>query len=139
MVGLLLAVAIMAFQIRYGIISRAQANGAYWSLAWPYMGLVAAILIRHLIQPPVLIYREQELENQYLRDEVSDLRNTSDQRRPILQFSADPRPAGRWFDLAHSAEALFNIILLSGDPAQYIQVAPIDSVDKKFSICFRSG
>jgi hypothetical protein len=51
-IGALLAVAIVIYQIRYGIITTDQINGAYWAIAWPYVILVGGLLLWHLIKTP---------------------------------------------------------------------------------------
>jgi hypothetical protein len=45
LVGLLLAIAILVFQILYGVISHAQERGAYWSITWPYLAVFAIYLM----------------------------------------------------------------------------------------------
>jgi hypothetical protein len=43
-VAALLAVLILAFQLHYGVIQRADAPGAWWSIAWPYAILLGVFL-----------------------------------------------------------------------------------------------
>lgn len=51
-IGAVIALAIVVYQIHYGIISKDQVRGAYWSIAWPYAILVGVLLLRHLVKTP---------------------------------------------------------------------------------------
>ncbi len=44
LVGGVLAVLILVFQLRYGLIRKAEAQGAWWSIIWPYL-ILAGLLI----------------------------------------------------------------------------------------------
>ncbi len=43
--GGVLAVLVLIFQIRYGLIRKAEETGAWWSIVWPYLILVALLVI----------------------------------------------------------------------------------------------
>ena len=43
-VGGVLAVLILVFQLQYGLIRKAEEQGAWWSITWPYL-ILAALLI----------------------------------------------------------------------------------------------
>lgn len=51
-ISALLALTIVIYQIHYGIITRDQTSGAYWSIAWPYVILVGGLLLWHLVKTP---------------------------------------------------------------------------------------
>jgi hypothetical protein len=44
LVGGVLAVLILVFQLRYGLIRKAEAQGAWWSIIWPYL-ILAGLLV----------------------------------------------------------------------------------------------
>lgn len=44
-VGGVLAVLVLIFQIRYGLIRKAEETGAWWSIIWPYLIIVALLVI----------------------------------------------------------------------------------------------
>ena|ERR1035438_849800 len=52
-IGALLAIAVVIYQIHYGIITEAQVRGAYWSIAWPYVILVGGFVLWHFVKTPV--------------------------------------------------------------------------------------
>ena len=54
-IGALITLAIVIYQIHYGIITDAQTKGAYWSIAWPYLIMVGGLLLWHLVKTPVEI------------------------------------------------------------------------------------
>jgi hypothetical protein len=55
LVGGVLAVLILAFQLRYGLIRNAEAQGAWWSIIWPYLILAGLLIWSAPVNPCKLV------------------------------------------------------------------------------------
>lgn len=51
-IGALLAVAILVYQLHYGLIKPSDLRPNLWSICWPYLLLVGALFLVHLIRAP---------------------------------------------------------------------------------------
>jgi hypothetical protein len=58
MLGLIIAVAILFFQIRYGVIKTAEQKGNEFALLWPYLGLIGGFVLVHLVRAPWKLDKE---------------------------------------------------------------------------------
>jgi hypothetical protein len=67
-VAALLAVLILAFQLHYGVIQRADAPGAWWSIAWPYAILLGVFLLWHGVGAWQDLRREDAAKVQGMRE-----------------------------------------------------------------------
>ena len=67
-VAAVLAVLILAFQLHYGVIQKADAPGAWWSIAWPYLILLTLFIVRHCIGAWWEIRQEDREHLQRLRE-----------------------------------------------------------------------
>lgn len=85
-IGALLTVGIVAFQVRYGLITHAQTSGAYWSIVWPYLILLGFILLWHCIQTPAELDAErgEALQAETLRADRELARHTRPEIIPEL-------------------------------------------------------
>jgi hypothetical protein len=50
LIGVLFAVLILGFQIKFGVIKRAEASAADWALLYPYLILLGAFLLFHVVR-----------------------------------------------------------------------------------------
>lgn len=54
----LLAIAALSLQIRYGLVRRGDWKPSVPSMLWPYLGLMAAFIIYQFLRVPKLLYEE---------------------------------------------------------------------------------
>ena|SRR5713226_5996324 len=59
-IGALLVIAILLLQIHYGVIKPGEIQPNVKSIAWPYVALVGAFFILHLIRAPWKLHQDQE-------------------------------------------------------------------------------
>ena len=55
-IGALLTVGILYFQIRYGLIHSGEIRGSYWAVAWPYLLLVGALFLWHFFRTAYVLH-----------------------------------------------------------------------------------
>jgi len=77
-IGLLLAVGILFYQIKYGVIHSGEVHASYWAIFWPYVFLVGVLFLWHLARTPYLLHLEDEkraegleLESLKLKKEIA--------------------------------------------------------------------
>ncbi len=58
-IGVLLAVGIAFFQVKYGIIHASEVHASLWAIAWPYVFLVVTLFLWHLVRTPYLLDKER--------------------------------------------------------------------------------
>lgn len=91
-VGVILAVFILAFQIRMGLITPKDARAtALATIIWPYLALLGVYLIIHLVRTPWKLAQTQEMESLALRDEITRLQNQNEasNRAPARDWVAE--------------------------------------------------
>jgi hypothetical protein len=67
---MLLAIAILAFQYKSGIIAPGQAGATWRSILWPYLTLFACFVLFHLLRSPWKLDQQSRGAQEKLRDEV---------------------------------------------------------------------
>jgi hypothetical protein len=73
MIGVLIAIAILFLQIKFGVIHQGDVWASIWSIAWPYIWLVLGLLLWNLIRVPWKIHVEQAGATQGLEAKVAEL------------------------------------------------------------------
>lgn len=113
-VGALLAVAILVLQIHYEVTKEAEIKGSEWAIAWPYIMLVAAFFLIHLLRVPWKL--DQKLQEQIgtltefkrsVEDSVIHLSLARDEVK-MVPFGA-PHPRTGAFIPTASAECIYLI------------------------------
>lgn len=91
MVGVLLAVVILLFQIHYRVIPSTLTVQALLSLLWPYGLLAVAILLVSVIRAPVLLDMERQAQMGRLAEENEKLRDDMKRHQEeIKQLNSPP-------------------------------------------------
>jgi hypothetical protein len=71
LIGALLGIAILVFQIHFGVIKPEDERGNFWSICWPYVLLISGFLVCHLVRAPWKIHHDQETQINCLQEEVA--------------------------------------------------------------------
>lgn len=92
--GLIIAVAILYFQIRYGVIKSAEQKGNELALLWPYLGLIGAFLSFHLLRAPWKLdqehSRKHEEHSRQLAEKHGELqKEIANRARPEVGVTCD--------------------------------------------------
>lgn len=91
LIGALLAVAILALQIHYGVIKDAEIKGNEWAIGWPYITLVAVLFMVHLVRAPWKLNEEHEARHRQHRSERSELEAEISSLKNALEQVAGPK------------------------------------------------
>ena len=70
LIGALLALGILVYQIKYGVVHSADIRGSYLAILWPYVFLVVALFIWHFLRTSHVLHREQGSILDGLRSEL---------------------------------------------------------------------
>jgi len=90
--GALLVIAILAFQIRYGVIKPEDVRANEWAVAWPYILLIVGFLVFHLARAPKKLDDEREAKAVGLKRNIEQLTEQLEKAkcptdRPMLAFN----------------------------------------------------
>jgi hypothetical protein len=141
-IGALLAIATVFFQIRFGLVTNAQVHGAYWSLAWPYLILAAALFLRHLVKTPVEMdtdrakaLKEGEKREEALKSKIEEMEQRYFSERPELGVSIQSVEGLKtWYQT--NQPVYFYIHHLGGRVPTAVHFDPLVSKLGKYSLRF---
>jgi hypothetical protein len=89
LIGALLVIGILLFQIHFGLIKPEDVRGNLWSICWPYVLLIAGFLVWHLARAPWKVHQDQakahSAELQKMRDEYQEALASADKERRELR------------------------------------------------------
>lgn len=132
-IGALLAVAIIALQIHYGVITTGDIRGNAWAIAWPYVTLISCLFLIHLVRAPYKLDMERKRELETLKEQIAEQyakieRLTWPEDRPKLTIE-------RWgqniLDANNQMDASANgfHVCNDGSPALEVTVSPFTLTD----------
>jgi hypothetical protein len=150
-IGLLLAVTILVYQIKFGAVHAEDRLSSIRALAWPYVDLALALLVWQLVKTPYKLdqTRAQEIEEirealrvsqervHQLECEIVVIRNAYSDNRPKLGLRVSKQEGSvAWLGfIGQSGPSVsFYIRHLGGRFARQIQFDPIASRGGRFSL-----
>jgi hypothetical protein len=138
MLGALLAVCILTFQIRYQIIRPGEIRANLGAIAWPYAILVGALLVWHLVKAPHVLYREHLEARTRAERWITDLEQKLFDEQPRFSIKVGMQPGSRdaWLEQKDANGSMVYFILEhhSGRVPEHIRFDPVVSVDGQFSL-----
>ncbi len=139
-IALLVAIAIFAFQYRFGLIPEKAVHANFWSIAWPYVGLIVGLFVWHLTRTP---YKLDQQRATVIENLTTELQEAAKAKQKYLD--AAPRLGMRIVPLSDPLvfgsarlDVEFRLRLLMGRPASSLSIEPIYSKRGVHSIHFHS-
>jgi hypothetical protein len=142
-IGALLAIAILCCQIKLGVIHAGDIRSNAWAIAWPYIILVGALLLWHLLLAPYELdaLKEADIDGKSaeilaLSKKVEALQQEIDAKIPRLGFKATIVSGSPELGQMQAASLNVEFVLrhLGGRPATSISVDPIASYSGIFTL-----
>jgi hypothetical protein len=92
LIGVLLAVLILAAQVNFGVIGASGIHARLLSIAWPYAILIAVFVIYHAVRTPWLISNDQIDAVEALNKTIAERDATIEQQHEAIRASRENPP-----------------------------------------------